>query len=569
MKNILNIIFAFALFFTPVFAQAGNDAYYVTQKGAGARVGSSLSNAWSISDFNNSANWSKTDSSNKIDPGDTVYFSGTISTQVQPKGSGSYGKIITLDGYKAGNCDPINTICSSSALLRGGLWIKDGHDYITVQDFRGTEGPSDRAFFHINYVRSTASSDYITIRRNYLYDCNGELFRFQRTSDYNGSDHGTIEDNKMEGYGKISNSSSGTKLYCATNIVIRNNEFAGDESSTCTSDNVMSLHSSSNVLIEYNAIHDAYVQAGIAIKEPDPGCHDIIVRFNKIYNNGSDVQGKGIHIGWRTSNDVYVYGNNIYDNGSYGIAISDGISDVHIFSNLIHNHPFAGISAYYRTASGTRHYIINNVFARNATKESNLGATGLNLGDGNTTNVVVKNNIFYNNRLNTSTYQQIHVASGLTGNLDLEHNAYYYAGQTPTVYYDKGFRTVETLRRVYDLEDDVTVGEVKNPRFISPKGADNIHGTADDDYRLDGLQLNYGTQIFRCFDVSVQDNSYHICYDDALDPNATDWRTTPPTVRTKKRDRGAWDRGAYLYSESGGTIDTELSAPGGLRVIEN
>jgi hypothetical protein len=61
-----------------------------------------------------------------------------------------------------------------------------------------------------------------------------------------------------------------------------------------------------------------------------------------------------------------------------------------------------------------------------------------------------------------------------------------------------------------------------------------------------------------------------MCFDDALDPNGTDWRTTPPRVRTaKQRNYGAWERGAYVYK---GTDASEgsagISAPAGLIIVQ-
>ena len=78
------------------------------KNGKGARSGESLSNAWSVSDFNSSANWSAADNSAKIDPGDTVYFSGTITSELAPKGSGKSGNYVTLDGLESGNYDALS-----------------------------------------------------------------------------------------------------------------------------------------------------------------------------------------------------------------------------------------------------------------------------------------------------------------------------------------------------------------------------------------------------------------------------------------------------------------------------
>ena len=181
MKKIITLtsVFIFCFSLLPALVHAAGNTYYVTQNGNGAKNGQNLGNAWSVSDFNNSANWSATDNSSKIDPGDTIYFSGTITSQLLPKGNGSAGNQIILDGYQAGNCDPLHSVCSSSALLSGnsaGIWIRGGVDYITVQDFRMTGGRNDMGLFVINDPGSSGTSGHITVQRNYLYDANINLF---------------------------------------------------------------------------------------------------------------------------------------------------------------------------------------------------------------------------------------------------------------------------------------------------------------------------------------------------------------------------------------------------------
>jgi hypothetical protein len=87
-----------------------------------------------------------------------------------------------------------------------------------------------------------------------------------------------------------------------------------------------------------------------------------------------------------------------------------------------------------------------------------------------------------------------------------------------------------------------------------------------DDYTLDGTNnVSEGTDLSECFAVTIQGVLYEPCVDDALDPNGTDWTTTPPTVVTVKRDdykRGTayWDRGAYVYDSGGENIVPTLTS---------
>jgi hypothetical protein len=56
-----------------------------------------------------------------------------------------------------------------------------------------------------------------------------------------------------------------------------------------------------------------------------------------------------------------------------------------------------------------------------------------------------------------------------------------------------------------------------------------------------------------------------MCYEDALDPNATNWKVTPPIVKTAKQgDHGAWERGAYVYIPSNKSAAT--MPPSGLKI---
>ncbi len=61
--------------------------FYVTQNGAGARNGTSLGNAWSVTDFNAPATYIG---------GDTIRLEGTITSQIAVQHGGSAGNIVTI-----------------------------------------------------------------------------------------------------------------------------------------------------------------------------------------------------------------------------------------------------------------------------------------------------------------------------------------------------------------------------------------------------------------------------------------------------------------------------------------
>ncbi len=91
---LLAVVFVVLILTVPLVTFATD--YHVTQNGSGARDGKSEGNAWSISNFNSSTNWSTTENANRIDPGDVVYFYGTITTGVVVAGNGADGNRITL-----------------------------------------------------------------------------------------------------------------------------------------------------------------------------------------------------------------------------------------------------------------------------------------------------------------------------------------------------------------------------------------------------------------------------------------------------------------------------------------
>ena len=574
-KNIFTLIFILAVsagVFGVEKALAAAENHYVTQNGAGQKNGSSSANSWSVTDFNNAVNWNSAVNvdDNKIGPGDKVYFSGTITSRVLLKYSGSSGNPIIFDGYEAGDCDPLNDQMYAATSLTGGMEKIGGESYITVQDFEISGGSSNIPLVNM-YDTSNLGYSHVIFRRNYVHDAYGTMAYWGSSSNTNKASYVTVQHNKMIGYGRSSDAVQGLNLARVNDVILSNNILAGTGSSKSTSDNVIEVHNLNRLLIESNDIYGAYKQAGIAIKENDPGVHDVIVRFNKMHDNGDSVEGRAMFIGYPASDHVYVYGNNIYSNRNRGIDVTDGMNYLYIWSNLIRDHPAVGITTYYRTAAGAHLFIYNNTFTRNGT--SVIGSdyphsrTGLYLGDFRATDVNAKNNLFYNNRPNATTYSQVGIINGLTVNL--EHNTYFYTGKTPTVYlYGDGAKTIPTLQSSYGLEDDLPAGEVADPGFTDfINGADNAYGTADDNYRLDGTNVNDGASQGQCFDVPIQGQSYHICTSDALDPRYTDWSKSPPTVVTANQNEhgSGWERGAYVYT--GGNSDTIAPAlPGGFSV---
>ena len=548
IKKLLIILI---IFLVPAIGLA--DTWYVTQAGDGNTDGTDIDNAWSVAQFNNSAQWA---GSGNIDPGDTVYFSGTITTRLLPQGSGYLGHTITLDGYAAGDCDPINSVCSSSAILSGanaGLRIATGQDYLTIQDFRATGGGTGYAIMSIYNSTTSDSADYITFKRNYIYDANLNLFLctnlYGGEATYDSAKYLTLTDNKMVGYGKTANAAQGLNFVRVDDLILRNNELGGDGGANVTnSSNVIEFHYITNFLVELNSIHDANEQAGLAIKEIGSQVNtEGIVRYNKFYNNGTtEDNGRGISLTMNAgyaNHDIYIYANYIYGGSDFGIDIHRGNYNIHAWSNIIADNDRNGIILW--TQSGgylAEHdiFLYNNTIYANETDDtgsSEEDRTGIGIRETAADDIFIKNNILMDNRPNATSYQQW-TSHSTIGAGESDYNTIYYTGQTASYYYDGGIRTLAVMGSSYNLESN---SEIADPGMNDPSNGDfTLSGTTTAGEDLSGTIAT----------VTVQGIDYVMDYKWGLDPAGTNWATDPPTVAVVSRDDHQWDRGAYVYTAS-------------------
>jgi len=513
--------------------QAWGATYTVTQSGSGAD--------YSIAQFNALTGTSYA--------GDTFYFSGTITSTISVTISGtSGGGDVVLDGYQAGDCDPINSECTSSALIDHsstfGIWngsYSTGQNYITIQDFRVTN------VIHGMYF--TAGSSHLTFKRNYVHDCEHAGIRNTHGSGYTAS-YVTIGGASGDG-NKITNcgQNDGENLclsYFVNDLIVSYNKMGIDDKNTYGREGLY-IYTCNRVLIEYNTVYDIDIASGggeqcISAKGLNS---DVIIRFNDV----SGANGNGIHV-VNYNQDFYVYGNRAYDNGGAGIGIGTqntlswegGNSypeNIHVFSNLLYDNESWGVytslygcSVYSCTLDKV--YIYNNTIVGNG--GYNYQSSGFYCAYG--TNIYFKNNILSNNVSNSAEQE---IWTNNSTNITLGDNLYYDA---------TGAATLTGI----SMEGDATEAD---PKFVN---------TAASDYTLLGTSpaLDAGTDLSGCFNVTIQGSNYPICYDDALDPNLIDWTTTPPTVVTKKQDDYTpWERGAYVYvsgqSAPVATIDTPAS----------
>jgi hypothetical protein len=581
------LIFCFSLIPSQVHAAA--NTYYVTQSGAGGHDGKSLANAWSVSNFNNPANWSASDNLDKIDPGDTIYFSGTITTRIVVQGSGTSGNYITLDGYEAGDCDPINsgecgalitsdcdpgTTCSDSESDQAIRVI--AKDYIIIQDF--TVKNRGAGILVAGDGNSSATADYDIIRRNYVeYIRNQGLWIGESAPSYSSTTNCTMGGGP--GQGNLVHDAGWAADYSrdlwdvearGNDIVISYNKFYNDIPSPYPPGypgNIIESGETNNILIEHNEIAGAGFEAGIALKER--GVNGAIIRYNKIHDNAHSGQGFGIGLssgttyGNRTQH-VYIYGNEIYNN-YYGIGIYYGSYDVQIWSNIIRDNKSIGLTMFNGGLGGwdgqSYANVINNVFANNGTDNlSDFRSTGIDISTCISPGCLVENNIFYNNRPNDGTNRhQVYVGGGSTSSITtLEHNTYYRTSGTPTIWWGGTQYTIDGIKGI-GQEDDLPAGVVVDPGFMNPSNNNYVvSGTKSEDYGKN-LSGSIGS-------LTIQGKTYVLNYNDGLYPTYTNWNITPPKVVAATRDSNeAWIRGAYLPLN--GTYGGQLFAPSGLRIL--
>ncbi len=557
------------LLFTPALTYAANQSYYVTQAGSGSRDGSSAANAWSVSNFNSSGNWSTNEISTKIDPGDTVYFSGKITTSIRPAGSGMPGKYITLDGYKAGNATPLNGEDTAAALITTvnditsapdnvsyAAIYAEGTDYLNIQDFRAKSCVAGII---------VSGSNYVYVKRNYIETIRNEAIAVTKLASeickfvtIGGS---AADGNFVRNAGWTTNYNSRDpkmiNLYKHQDVIFSYNKVYGSGLSGDYTSNIMEVHESDRTLIEYNDLADPKIESVISLKEYGP--KNVIVRFNKIHgapnggvNCGGDSRGGG------SVDGAYIYGNEIYGN-MFGIQVRLGAKNIYIWNNIIRDNTRWGAGVFGFGGQPDNVRIYNNVFSKNTfdyTESPGLNRTGLYVGDVGSNGVIAMNNLFSDNRINPDNnyYHQVYIASNIASRVNLEHNTYYSSkNKTGHIYWSNG---VKTLAQVQALgqEDDTPRGKEANPGFVN---------YSNGDYQLDGTNTEDGEDLSECFDIPIQGKNYHICYSDALDSSSTNWKTTPPTVATaKQEDYGSWERGAYVYKDgSGSSISASAPAP--------
>ncbi len=559
------------------FASAEN--HYVTQNGAGSMDGTTLGDAWPVADFNNGANWNSAANTDdkKIGPGDAVYFSGTITDEVSPAGSGTSNAYITLDGYEAGNADMHSYSCPQCAKIsrqqligRYGIKIA-GENYITVQDFEIEE---------VNEaILMNGGSSYLRVKRNLMHDTLDDCFEIAQSN--NAVIGGSREDgNHFYDCG----SGTGAADVVSDNadyVVVSYNWIEGGLKHDRGIDGVTLNSYSNNWLIEYNLIENhnddvweapspyegtpslqGYGENGVDIKHQ---CHDVVVRGNVIrghhYEPGVVIHGRGYN--------VYIYGNEITDN-SDGIYVFSNPGDlsteqpsrnIHIWANVFNDNQGPAMSFEQSPAGGSdptepHHlFVYNNMFARNVLEPTSSVTSAVMWFAGASSYLRDLNNIFYDNRPTQSLKHHEVFTYGTWKTFDSDsnsehaYNTYYDPGKTSYFrwYNSDGTYTSHDLAWVQSNTGLAENSYDRDPGMKDPE--DDDFWAAGSSSSMVGSGADISDDLLPARMYFLDDNSVWVdfSYSVGLD-KSTDWTTNPPTVVFSTRSPGAWDRGAYVFS---------------------
>jgi hypothetical protein len=287
------------------------------------------------------------------------------------------------------------------------------------------------------------------------------------------------------------------------------------------------------------------------------------VRFNKIYGYGT---GISISTADNVNENVYVYGNLVFG-GETGIRAYKYYDNIHFWSNIVHNTMGLGLwTGYFTGRDQGDMFVYNNTVARAGDGtgywSGETNEAGYRINGTSPLKLYVKNNIFYECD-RTNTRDALYVYNGAEQYiLALNYNTYYFPSQTVQFYYKNTRVNLDYMKG----EGWETNGEEVDPAFTYPEGSDDEHGTADDDYTLsaigslgeslsDSSLPNYANRITiqtttYCNDVTEPDACDELLsYSVGLDPNLTDWTTTPPTVAVLDRGTYGFARGAYGWTD--------------------
>ncbi len=316
------------------------------------------------------------------------------------------------------------TVC-----IRGGTYnervslVSKGNSsgpYITFTNYNGEQVILDGTgiaisygggLFHIEYT------DYVRVTGLTVQHSNGAGIYTLHANNIQ-IDHNLTNDTVKSGIG----------VWVSTNTVVDSNDIelaCNAHSGYSASEENISIAMSSNVEVKNNLVHKASNIAngyaggeGINIKD---GSHDVNIHHNTVHlderpdGQPSNRLAFGLDAWTHETYNVYFYDNIAY-NSKNGIIVESEqggtAHDIWVYNNLAYNNNDA---AYFMPNYEGATAIKQNIYFINNTAYNN--GYGININVGNVTNVVIRNNIFYQNR-----YGAVNVISSAAPNVVQDHN---------------------------------------------------------------------------------------------------------------------------------------------------
>lgn len=489
--------------------------HYVAQTAAGDEDGSTYADRMDVVDHNADTFG--------FAASDDIYLCDAITSQVIIPVSGATGdgNRITYKGDLSGH-EGLLTAWSSSGALYG-----TEKNYIIIDGIEVKNGKNGISFLN--------SCSNITVKKCLVHDMDTDgahgITVLSNAAEYINSN--VIIGGANGDGNEVYNIGTGTgasdiAVSRASNFLISHNECYGGEVDTGI-DGVTVLISD-NGIIEYNELYDHqdatgpdYGEGGCGLK----GVSNTIVQYNHIYNNraaGVLFNQQYVGSGALCSNITVRY--NYIHHNSTNIRAAYLDDSTWIYGNIIADSTdFHGVQF---TPTGSHAWIYNNIFV------NNHGSTNdkyqLFIGSGN--NYYVFNNIFY-----SDSYERLVWKNSAASVYEFNNNQYYYTGGDAKFYWHESLIDLDTLQSTYGQEAD---GQEGDPKFT-----------------------NVASDIFTLLSTSPcinQGADLGSSYDDALDPDNTDFTTFPPTVETLLQgDHGtAWEMGAYVYVDPSHTPYTRF-----------
>jgi len=448
MQSLAKIVFFTGIFvvlsFVPIKVFAAD--FYIAQSAAGAKDGSSCSNARDPDWFNNPANLANPKQPGKIGPGDTVHLCGTISSKLGVFVSGSEGTPITIrfeEGAKL-----------SSPSWNGIALKMNNQSYIVV------DGNPPGVNTSCGWVNGA------------LVPCNGII---ENTDNGTGSYAGGTYDHQQNAQGIWATGCNHCEI---KNLTIQNIYKRTSLADTLNGADYSLLEgiviSGSNNSVHNNIIRDTGVGIGNPFSDGETA--------NSFYNNdiGNVNWAMYASIGSGQGGNFYFYDNHVHDyefwdepahnyfhhNGIHFYGYGRGYQQVWIYNNTFDGNPGLYVTGhiYSEEWSGpTAWYVFNNVFAASANNawvqlwikgsdsvvaNNTFINGGLQMSD--QTNPIVKNNFFYAQTGNG--FLQLNVADGSPGTIvwspvsveaqNIDYN--YYSHCSGTACWNAGTTTTST-----------------------------------------------------------------------------------------------------------------------------